>query len=137
MERDILTESILADKTTEEQKLRREKRREELEKKRENQKKAAEAAARRSKALKKYVFISFVIFAVVLAIFGKLVLQIRELNETKKEAQQKLDALQQKIEELEATLENVSSPEYIESQARSQLHMIYPNEVLYIVEDGQ
>ncbi len=137
MERDILTESILADKTTEEQKLRREKRREELEKKRENQKKAAEAAARRSKALKKYVFISFVIFAVVLALFGKLVLQIRELNETKKEAQQKLDALQQKIEELEATLENVSSPEYIESQARSQLHMIYPNEVLYIVEDGQ
>ena len=132
-----MTESILADKTTEEQKLRREKRREELEKKRENQKKAAEAAARRSKALKKYVFISFVIFAVVLALFGKLVLQIRELNETKKEAQQKLDALQQKIEELEATLENVSSPEYIESQARSQLHMIYPNEVLYIVEDGQ
>lgn len=137
MERDILTESILSDKTTEEQKARREKTRERLEKKRENERKAAEAAARRSKALKKYVFIFFVVLIVMVVLFGKMLLQIKELNESKLKAQENLEALQQKIEELEATLENVSSPEYIESQARSQLHMIYPDEVLYIVEDEQ
>ena len=64
-----------------------------------------------------------------------LVLQIRDLSRAKNDALKQLSDLQQKIEELETTLENVSSPEYIESQARSQLHMIYPNEVLYIVED--
>ena len=137
MERDILTERMLADNTTEEQRLRREKRKEELEKKRENEKKAAEAAARRSKALKKYVVIVVAVFVVMLALFGKLVIQIRDLKEAKDQAQKNLDALQQQIDELEATLENVSSPEYIESQARSQLHMIYPNEVMYIVEDDQ
>ncbi len=137
MERDILTERMLSDDTTEEQRLRREKRREELEKKRENQKKAAEAAARRSKALKKYVLIALAVFLVVLALCGKLLIQIKELNDSRNEAMKKLSELQQQIEELEATLENVSSPEYIESQARSQLHMIYPNEVMYIVEDEQ
>ncbi len=133
--RDILTENMLADKTTEEQRLRREKRREELERKRENQRKAAEAAERRSKALKKYIFISLAVLLVMVALFSKLVLQIRDLSRAKNDALKQLSDLQQKIEELETTLENVSSPEYIESQARSQLHMIYPNEVLYIVED--
>ena len=135
MERDIVTESMLADRTTEEQKLRREKRREALEKKREQEKKAAEASARRGRILKKYAVIAVVVFVVMAALFGKLVIQIRDLNRAKNEALEKLEVLQRQIEELEATLENVSSPEYIESQARSQLHMIYPNEVLYIVED--
>ena len=137
MPRDILTESILSDKTTEEQRLRREKRKEELEKKRENQRKAAEAAARRNKALRKYLIITVAVFLVMVALFGKLIVQIRELSKSRAEAMEKLSELQQQIEVLEATLENVSSPEYIESQARSQLHMIYPNEVLYIVEDEQ
>ncbi|MBR0416676.1 MAG: septum formation initiator family protein [Firmicutes bacterium] len=137
MERDILTESILSDKTTEEQRLRREKRKEEIEKKRENERKAAEAAARRSKALKKYAAVALVFLVLMIALFGKLVVQIKELNAAKAEALDKLGELQQQIEELEATLETVSSPEYIESQARSQLHMIYPNEVLYVVEDGE
>jgi cell division protein FtsB len=135
MERDILTESILSDKTTDEQKARREKRREALEKKRENKIKAAEAAARRNKALKKYLLITVAVFLVMLALFGKLLLKIRDLSNSKSEALERLSELQQQVDELEATLENVSSPEYIESQARSQLHMIYPNEVLYIVED--
>ena len=126
---------MLADRTTEEQKLRREKRREALEKKRENERKAAEAAARRSKLLKKYAVVAAIVLLVMLALFGKLVVQIRDLNRAKNEAQEKLEVLQRQIEELEATLENVQSPEYIESQARSQLHMIYPNEVLYIIED--
>ena len=137
MERDILTESILSDKTTDEQKARREKRREALEKKRENKIKAAEAAARRSKALKKYLLITVAVFLVMLALFGKLLLKIRDLSNSKSEALERLSELQQQVDELEATLENVSSPEYIESQARSQLHMIYPNEVMYIVEDEQ
>ena len=94
MERDILTERMLSDDTTEEQKLRREKRREELEKKRENQKKAAEAAERRSKALKKYVLIAIAVFLVVLALFGKLLIQIKELNNSRNEAMKKLSELQ-------------------------------------------
>lgn len=137
MASDILTESILSDTTTEEQKLRREKRKEELERKRENERKAAEAAARRSKYLKKYVSIAVVVLIVVLALFGKLLVQIRDLNQAKDNAVKQLEELQQQIDELEATLDTVSSPEYIESQARSQLHMIYPNEVMYIIEDEQ
>lgn len=38
---------------------------------------------------------------------------------------------------LEEELKNVSDPKYIEQQARTQLRMIFPGEVLYILPDKQ
>ena len=137
MEKDILIESILNDDISEEQRQKREDLHKQVELKRENELKAAAASARRGKLFRRYVAIALVALLVILAFFGRLVLKINELRKTRDEAQKSLEELQLRIEELESTLENVTSPEYIESQARSQLRMIYPDEVLYVVENDE
>ncbi len=139
MPRDIVTDSILSADQSAIQRERREKRKELLEKKREAEVRAAAAAEKRSAVLKKGLLAAAILLVVMLLLFGRQVLQIRELTAAKQQAQENLDALQGKITELESTLERVTSPEYIESEARSQLRMVYPNEVLYVVqgEDGQ
>ena len=42
--------------------------------------------------------------------------------------------LQEKIK-LEEELNHVMDPKYIEQQARTQLRMIYPGEILYVLPD--
>ena len=71
----------------------------------------------------------------MLVLFGRSVIQIVELKAARDEAQANLDKLQSQIEELEETLSIVTTPEYIENQARVQLRMIYPNETYVIMED--
>ena len=135
MERDIVTEKILNRSDSAEREKIRAQRQEKLREKREKEQREAELAAKRGKLLRKYVVIALVFFLVMLTLFGGLIIRIVDLKRAKDEAQANLDALQSQIEELQTTLDNVTSPEYIESQARSLLRMIYPNEVMYIVED--
>ena len=45
----------------------------------------------------------------------------------------KLEALQEKLDQLEDELTRVTSDEYIEQQARTHLRMIYTGETVYIV----
>lgn len=139
MQKDIVTDSILSADQSALQQERREKRKELLEKKRQAEIRAAAAAERRSAVLKKGLIAAVILVAVMGLLFGRQWMQIRELTAEKARAQENLDALQGKITELESTLERVTSPEYIESEARSQLRMVYPNEVLYVVResDGQ
>lgn len=131
------TQNILESTPSLEQTERRRKRQELLEKQREENRRKAEAAERRGKKMRKIVLFSLLGFLVMLFIFGKLIVQIHELQQAKDAAMKNLETLQQQIEALEVELDNVTSPEYIESQARSQLRMIYPNEVMYIVDDEQ
>lgn len=135
MQRDIVTDSILSADQSAIQRERREKRKELLEKKRQEEIRAAAAAERRSAVLKKGLIAAVILVAVMALLFGRQVMQIRELTAEKAKAQENLDQLQNQISELESTLERVTSPEYIESEARSQLRMVYPNEVLYVVQE--
>ena len=71
--------------------------------------------------------------AVIIAIFGFLAHNIISL----KMEQSKLEAKQQKLEEKKKELKEekkaVNDPEYIEEQARQQLKMIKPGEILYML----
>ena len=55
------------------------------------------------------------------------------LTQERARVQAQLDELEKRRSELENELLMVKSDEYVEQQARSQLHMIKPGEVLYIV----
>jgi len=132
---DILTEKIFEEEESQQQKERKAARKEELEKKRAKEAKARALAEKRGKLAKKYVLIGLGVLIVMLILFGRLILQIRTLAKEKAEKEAAINALNNQIEELESTLDRVTSPEYIEEEARSQLRMIYPDEVLYVVDD--
>lgn len=135
MEKDIITENILNKSNSPEREKVRAQRQILLEEKREKERKKKEAAERNSKLLRKYIAIVLFCFLVMLVLFGRSVIQIVELKAARDEAQANLDKLQSQIEELEETLSIVTTPEYIENQARVQLRMIYPNETYVIMED--
>lgn len=136
MEKDIFTENILSDSNSPERERIRAERQEKLRRKREKEEAASAAAKERGRRLRRMMVAVFIGCLVIIMLFGSLIVQIVGLQKAKAEAQANLDALQQQIDELETTLNYVTTPEYIEEQARSQLRMIYPNEVLYIVEEA-
>lgn len=67
------------------------------------------------------------------------VVQIRtvvRLKQEQKQLKKQNVALRKQKAELENEFRNVNNKNYIEEQARMQLNMIKPGEVLYILEDG-
>jgi len=113
---------------------RRAKHKAEYEAKINKERQGEEKTSQWSKGLKKYITIFSVVLVLLLVIFGNLLVKLARLSESRQEAMDKLEQLQTKVEELEDTLELVTSPEYIEQQAREQLHMIKEGEVLYVVK---
>ena len=77
--------------------------------------------------------LAVVLVIIAAALVGRSIYRIIELQKEKARAQAELEELKQKIELLESELKRVSSDEYIEQQARTQLKMIFPGETLYIV----
>lgn len=109
--------------------------REKLREKKLRQQEKKKVAKENIKARQKVIVIAAIVLIVVGVLFSKSLFQIIELRAEKEEAQLKLDELIEKIERLEEEKKKVTSDEYIEQQAREQLRMIYPGEVLYIVLD--
>lgn len=129
-------QDILDDALTENQK-RRKKVREPLhEKKRLKEEKAKVAEENRSRR-RKFLGMVIVVILIIAALVGKNLVQIIELSHEKKLAEERLAELEDQIGRLNEELMRVSSDEYIEQQARQQLRMIYPGEVLYVVLDGK
>lgn len=115
---------------------RQQKRRAEKEKKEEKELRAKQQntrgkrAIRRSKTRRKIITgitIAIIVLLVFLLVFNIISLK-KEQYDTKKEQQ----ALKQQKAELQKELENAETPENIEAQARQQLRLIKPGEVLYI-----
>ena len=67
------------------------------------------------------------------AFTARAVQRMVALTQERARVQAQLDELEKRRSELENELLMVNSDEYVEQQARSQLHMIKPGEVLYIV----
>jgi cell division protein FtsB len=67
-----------------------------------------------------------------MAFFRLISLKIEESR-----AESDLAALQKEKQELEEELSHVYSKEYIEQQARAELRMIFPGEILYVLKDGE
>ena len=75
-----------------------------------------------------------VIVVILIAVVGMSVKTVFELRAEQKDLEDENQNLLQQQEALRAELENVNDLEYIEEQARIQLRMIKPGEILYILD---
>ena len=79
-----------------------------------------------------------VLICVALIFFAaRTVDTLTTLQEEKENVQKQLDALTKQRDQLEVELREVQSEEYVEQEARSELRMIYPGEVLYVAPDDE
>ncbi|MBE6032774.1 MAG: septum formation initiator family protein [Clostridiales bacterium] len=117
---------------------RRRKRAEAASKKEKKKPEKKPLSARRKKqsaraARRRFLLVALAVVIVLLAAFSAH--NIFELREDQREAQQMLKDLEEERDRLQDELNHVSSPEYVEQKAREDLHMIYPDEYLYIVPE--
>ncbi len=97
-----------------------------------------EASIRRRKQQRRRRRIGYLVIVLVLvlvtAVMARSVVALKiEQNDLRAKQQQ----LEQRKEELQKEKQTANSPEYIEEQAREQLRMIRPGEILYVVPDEE
>ena len=85
-----------------------------------------------SSGSRRLITVIAIILIAVLAVSGK---NIYDLLQEKKMLEEENEALVLEKESLEDELKNANDAEYIEEQARIQLKLIKPGEILYILED--
>ena len=93
---------------------------------------------RRRNRIRRLNHLRIVIFIVVIVLFVVVTMSIKnvldltlEQHELKKENQE----LQEEKAALEKEFENINDKNYIEEQAREQLNMVKPGEIVYILEE--
>ena len=89
----------------------------------------------KGRARRKVNYTKIVVCAVVIiliAYFGMSAIKIVNLNKEKEEVSAYNQELLQNKEDLQLKLDNISSADYIESQARRDLKLVKPNELLFI-----
>ncbi|MBR3394320.1 MAG: septum formation initiator family protein [Firmicutes bacterium] len=118
---------------SDEQRERREVRRKKLEDKTKVKDPARE---KRAKNRRKTLLVLVLLVLVAAAWTARSVQRMVALSQERAAVQAQLDELEKRRSELENELLMVNSDEYVEQQARSQLHMIKPGEVLYIVPNN-
>ena len=132
MNQDPFKQDILDDALTARQ-LERKKKREPV-KERKAQKEARQKIAEENRTKRnRFAALVFAALFVLAIIFGKDIKQIIDLTKQKNAAQAQLDSINSRIAQLEDELSRIKSPEYIEQQARNQLRMIFPGEILYVI----
>ncbi|MCQ2552979.1 MAG: septum formation initiator family protein [Clostridia bacterium] len=136
MSKDYFGDDILRDAISTQQQERNEKR-QKLREKRLRDAEKAKVAAENRRTRGKVLLVIAVVGAVLVFMFGRSVYQITQLQKEKDAQAAKLAELQYNIDRLNEELTRVTSDEYIEQQARKQLRMIYPGELLYIVNPKQ
>ncbi len=75
-----------------------------------------------------------VIVVILIAVVGMSIKNVFDLRAEQKNLQEENQNLLQQQEALKAELENVNDPDYIEEQARIQLRMIKPGEILFVLD---
>lgn len=128
-------DDMLRDWTSEAQKERQAQRAKLREEQEEQLRRQKKARRRRRGFLIKAICVAAVMVAVLFAAFSTM--DIFQLQEQKRQADEELQGLEHRKLGLEQELEIVESDEYVEQQARSELRMIYDGEVLYVVKDQE
>ena len=128
-------DDMLRDWTSEAQKERQAQRAKLREEQEELLRRQKKTRRRRRGFLIKAMCVAAVMVAVLFAAFSTM--DIFQLQEQKRQADEELQGLEHKKLGLEQELEIVESDEYVEQQARSELRMIYDGEVLYVVKDQE
>ena len=131
-ERDYFKEDILENAISQRQRERKERRELQRHKKAVQTEKARIAAEKAKR--RRRIFLAALAALVIAAVFvGRSLYKINELQKEKREAEARLQEIQEKIERMEDELTRITSDEYVEQQARSHLKMIFPGETLYII----
>lgn len=91
----------------------------------------------KSVRINKTRIIMTVIVIILIAVVGMSVKTVFDLRAEQSELKKQSKALLAEKSALTEELENVNDKEYIEEQARIQLKLIKPGEILYILEDKQ
>jgi cell division protein DivIC len=114
---------------------RRSKRQLEREKKLASKKSPEERAriARRHR----FFWVGVLICVALIFFAARTVDTLTTLQEQKDNVQKQLDALTKQKDQLEIELREVQSEEYVEQEARSELRMIYPGEVLFVAPEDE
>ncbi len=116
-------------------KVRQQKRQEELAKRKTKVKAVPKASVRlKSKHLRRKTLYALVILMIIAAVTIQVV-NIISLNKEKKNLEAEQQNLKKEQARLEEELNNVNSREYVEQQARQQLKLIMPGEILYVFPD--
>ena len=92
---------------------------------------------RRSQLIKRKtvtLIIFLIVFALLATMCGKDIVRLKAQNIALKKQQAELE---KKRDELKEELENVDDPEYIRDQARKQLRLLNPGEILFTFDDGE
>ena len=91
--------------------------------------------SRRGRLRKKWrtVIIMILIFAALLTMCGREIVRLKAENLS---LQRQHALLEQERDRLSKELENVSNKEYIKDQARKQLRLLDPGEIVFIFDDG-
>lgn len=83
--------------------------------------------------IRKYIFITVLILLVFYMLFKNII----SLELEHKRLVDKNEELQSERRHLKIELKNVNSKEYIEEQARQQLRMVDPNEIIFVFPDDK
>lgn len=127
--------SYLDSRVSQAQEERRARREAERERRLANQKTPEE---KRKIAIHRLVVLASILAMVAIAaVIGNTATQVFDLMSQKEEAQARLDAVTKNRDQLQEELNNVNTNEYVEQNARSELRMIYPGEVLYIMPGSE
>ncbi|MCQ4637518.1 septum formation initiator family protein [Anaerovorax odorimutans] len=113
---------------------RQEKRSRQHKKGRLNQRPAPERPVRASvkQARKRRSIIYAAIILAIVAVIGVSIYNIITLKQEQKEILRQQQELQEQKAELKEELEQLSNPEYIEEQGRTQLRLVLPGENIYV-----
>ena len=101
----------------------------------ESEKSAASKARRKAVARRRRIVMALLVLIGVFVVLtvGRSVVTLIELESEKAETQHKLAQLERQQGSLEEELLQVNTDEYVEQQARSELKMVKPGEILYLM----
>ena len=103
---------------------------EEMQKRVEERRRASAARRRRKRVLS--VLAAIGVFVLLVTLFGRDIVRLKAENRALRKQQ---IALEKQRDELKEELKNANDQEYIREQARKQLRLLNPGEILFTFED--
>lgn len=96
-----------------------------------------ELSPRQKKQRRRKLILSLLIVVVFVAVLGASIFEIIDLKTEQRKLKQEAIKLTEQKKELEDEAKNKDNLDYIEQQARKQLHLILPGEILYVMPDDE
>lgn len=104
-------------------------------KKKKKKKEKKPLSPRRKQQIKRRLTVFLVVAAFLLLTVGFSFYKIVSLKVEESKLQQEQEELKEERDALQQEMKDVKSPEYIEKQAREQLHLLLPGEILYMLPE--